>query len=131
MIEIISIIFLIIGLSLICGAFFIAKRDGLKNMLYESAKLQIDDYEIEEDNSVTDLYDDMSFGNIKNSYNLDEAKVEKSKVDNKIIKKTIKNKKIEETEILRKEESNKIDIKQDDEITEILFTEDEVTELLK
>lgn len=133
MLKLISIIFLIFGCIIIGIAFFIAKKENLKELLSESSKLQIDTYVIEEDNSITELYDDMS--SMDNSSNFQNQEEDDSSYKEENI---ISNEKSKETEILKEDtetellnnEKKQPQIEYKEEETELLFTEDEVTELL-
>lgn len=133
MLKLISIIFLIFGCIIIGIAFFIAKKENLKELLSESSKLQIDTYVIEEDNSVTELYDDMSSmdnsSNFQNQEDDDSSYKEENIISNEKSKETEILKEDTETELLNNEEKQP-QIEYKEEETELLFTEDEVTELL-
>ena len=133
MLKLISIIFLIFGCIIIGIAFFIAKKENLKELLSESSKLQIDTYVIEEDNSITELYDDMSSmdnsSNFQNQEDDDSSYKEENIILNEKSKETEILKEDTETELLNNEEKQP-QIEYKEEETELLFTEDEVTELL-
>ena len=133
MLKLISIIFLIFGCIIIGIAFFIAKKENLKELLSESSKLQIDTYVIEEDNSITELYDDMSSmdnsSNFQNQEDDDSSYKEENRISNEKSKETEILKEDTETELLNNEKKQP-QIEYKEEETELLFTEDEVTELL-
>ena len=124
MLKILSCAFLLLGIIIIGVALVYAKKQDLKGLVTESSKLQVDSYEIEEDNSVTDLYDDMSSigENVDNFEDSSSSRlpVKEMNVVN------------EDTEILEVNEDTEMmsQEKAHEENTELLFTEDEVTELL-